>query len=148
MVCLLLRCKVNDHETMHFPSVAPPKLPVSPVQNHGNAEIAAYMGPCCVHAGRAMPTVYPARTIQTDKVIGRRWSRWSTGAIGVRSHPRFRPDESRNATRTVPPRPPGPPRKYHFAAFSGRGGNTNFWHFWVPEKNRGWPRHRGVRPWT
>ena len=37
-----------------------------------------------VHQGNAMPTVYPARSVQTARVIGRRRSRWSIGAIGVR----------------------------------------------------------------
>ena len=84
-----------------------------------------------VHQGDAMPTVYPARTVQSAKVIGRRWSRWTVGAIGVRSHRPFRPDESRNAMRTVPPRPAEPPRKGHFAAFSG-GGNIHFCIFLDP----------------
>jgi len=89
-----------------------------------------------VHQGDAIPTVYTARTVQNAKVIGRRWFRWSTGAIGVRSHPRFRPDESRNATRTVPPRPPGPPQKGHFAAFSG-GGEYQLLAFLGPGKKSG-----------
>ena len=89
-------------------------------------EIAARRGQPPVHQGNAMRTVYPARTVQNAKVIGRRWSRWSIGAIDVRSHPSFRPDESRNAMRTVPPRPAEPTPKGPFCGIFGGGGGEKY----------------------
>ena len=100
-----------------------------------------YPPPCslAVHAGRVIPMVHTARTLETTKVIGRRWSRWSIGTIGVRLHPRFGPDAPRNPHHAVAQgvRVQGPPGRRGKSTKLRVSDTLSFWRFLGQQKKTG-----------
>ena len=95
-----------------------------------------YPPPCtrAVHPSRAQPTVHTARTLETTKVIGRRWSRWSIGTTCVRLHPRFGPDAPQNPHHAVAQgvRVQGPPGRRGKSTKLRVSDTLSFWRFLDP----------------
>ena len=87
--------------------------------------------PPAVHRGSTSQDCQILPRARKTEVIGRRWSRWSIGTIGVRSHPRFGRDPPQNPHHAVAQgvRVQGPPGRRGKSTKLRVSDTLSFWRF-------------------